>query len=271
MNSTNKSGFSLVELSICVIIVGLLISAILIGQSLMGSAQIQALTKQIIEYDVAVDSFVTKYSRLPGDSEKVIPAGSTATPNNDRVIDTSASFSASSEFAAFWPALSLTGLLAESASSGHYAVAATSFNSFPYGGTAPNAPKSELGEQSGVIAMGGWGNGTSNTVGNILALNDENYANFYFIANCTGSTAVTTRCTNGIITSDAISIDIKMDDGSATSGQIIGYRVGASPLTSFSGLLTTGMTAYIPNDETPGPSQGNVLIIRMGTKGETLY
>ncbi|MEM6812371.1 MAG: prepilin-type N-terminal cleavage/methylation domain-containing protein [Pseudomonadota bacterium] len=67
---TNKeSGFTLVELAIVMIIIGLLIGGILKGQELIGNAQTTATIAQIKGLDGALSTFNDKYNTLPGDME----------------------------------------------------------------------------------------------------------------------------------------------------------------------------------------------------------
>ena len=64
-----KKGFTLVELSIVLVIIGLLIGGILVGQSLIESAKTTATLQQLSQFDIAVSNFSTKYKQLPGDSK----------------------------------------------------------------------------------------------------------------------------------------------------------------------------------------------------------
>ena len=66
-----NKGFTLVELSIIIVIVGLLIGGVLIGQSLIESAKINSQVKQLQQYDIAINNFKSKYSCLPADCAKV--------------------------------------------------------------------------------------------------------------------------------------------------------------------------------------------------------
>lgn len=62
-----KNGFSLVELSIVLVILGLLTGGILGGQSLMKAAELRSVGKEVETYSIAVNTFRTKYLALPGD------------------------------------------------------------------------------------------------------------------------------------------------------------------------------------------------------------
>ena len=63
-----RKGFTLVELSIVLVIIGLLIGGILTGQSMINTAKISAEVRQIGQFDAGVMSFKAKYNFLPGDA-----------------------------------------------------------------------------------------------------------------------------------------------------------------------------------------------------------
>ena len=63
----SEAGFTLVELAIVMIIIGLLIGGILKGQELVANAQVTATIAQIKGIDGALSTFRDKYSALPGD------------------------------------------------------------------------------------------------------------------------------------------------------------------------------------------------------------
>ena len=62
-----RLGFSLVELSIILVILGLLTGGIIGGQSLMHAAELRAITQEANKYNIAVNTFQDKYFSLPGD------------------------------------------------------------------------------------------------------------------------------------------------------------------------------------------------------------
>ena len=63
----NTLAFSLIELSIVLIIIGLLVAGITGGASLIESAKIHTFYNSFNQYKQAVYAFYTKYDRLPGD------------------------------------------------------------------------------------------------------------------------------------------------------------------------------------------------------------
>lgn len=60
-------GFSLVELSIVLVILGLLTGGILGGQSLIHAAELRSVAKEAEQFTTAIYTFRTKYMGLPGD------------------------------------------------------------------------------------------------------------------------------------------------------------------------------------------------------------
>lgn len=71
---TLRSGFTLVELSIVLVIIGLVAGGVLVGRDLIAAATIRSTISQIEKYKTAVNTFRGKYGYLPGD----IPADQAA-------------------------------------------------------------------------------------------------------------------------------------------------------------------------------------------------
>lgn len=66
-SGTAPRGFTLIELSIVLVIIGLIVGGVLVGQDLIRAAQVRATISQIEKYNTAVNSFRGKYGALPGD------------------------------------------------------------------------------------------------------------------------------------------------------------------------------------------------------------
>ena len=62
-----QKGFTLIELSIVLVIIGLIVGGVLVGQDLIRAAEVRATLSQIEKYNTAVNTFRTKYNALPGD------------------------------------------------------------------------------------------------------------------------------------------------------------------------------------------------------------
>ena len=64
---STQRGFTLVELSIVLVILGLLVGGVLTGQALIRAAELRSITTERDRYITAVHTFRDKYFALPGD------------------------------------------------------------------------------------------------------------------------------------------------------------------------------------------------------------
>ncbi len=62
-----QHGFTLIELSIVLVIIGLIVGGVLVGQELIHSAELQTIITDENKYITAVNTFRLKYDGLPGD------------------------------------------------------------------------------------------------------------------------------------------------------------------------------------------------------------
>lgn len=78
----SESGFTLIEMSIVLVIIGLIVGGVLVGQNLISAAAGRAQISQIEKYNQAVNTFVGKYGAKPGDMKQadVTRFGFTAAP-----------------------------------------------------------------------------------------------------------------------------------------------------------------------------------------------
>ena len=107
-------GFTLIEMSIVLVIIGLLVGGVLVGRDLIRAAQIRAAITELDKIKVAVNTFRTKYDCLPGDCGNMTmffpqdascpnPAGTvsittTCNGNGNGIIDGTENVSFSSTF-----------------------------------------------------------------------------------------------------------------------------------------------------------------------------
>lgn len=208
-----KSGFTLIELSIVLIIIGLVIGGVLVGQDLIKAAELRATISQLEKFNTAATTFKLKYGYLPGDIPPTTAGalgffqitgncGSTC-PYGDGFIDSNGSPAMVYEEWAFWRHLSDANLI-----EGAYGM-----------GTA-------LDSATGYILTGN---------GNLLYPETKyiknNYWRMYglgynrFVVN--GGSAIYTSQHNHFLFTDntlspmqAFSIDNKIDDGKPITGNV---------------------------------------------------
>jgi prepilin-type N-terminal cleavage/methylation domain-containing protein len=66
-HSMRRFGFTLIELSVVLVIIGLVVGGVLTGQDLIAAARVRAQIGQIEKYNAAANTFRAKYEALPGD------------------------------------------------------------------------------------------------------------------------------------------------------------------------------------------------------------
>ncbi len=63
----NNSAFTLIELSIAIVIIGLVVGGVMVGRDLIKSSEIRAQIRQLEQFTTAINTFKLKYNYLPGD------------------------------------------------------------------------------------------------------------------------------------------------------------------------------------------------------------
>jgi len=83
----NRAGFTLVEIAIVMVIIGLLIGGVLKGQAMVQNAKVKRVVKQADEIRAAVMAFYDKYGVYPGDEDLApIPPGADGEGNGNGQI-----------------------------------------------------------------------------------------------------------------------------------------------------------------------------------------
>ncbi|MDX1975992.1 MAG: prepilin-type N-terminal cleavage/methylation domain-containing protein [Rickettsiales bacterium] len=127
MNIKKRAGFTLIELSIVLVIIGLIIGGVLVGRDLIKGAELRAAVSQMERYDTAVNIFRNKYSGLPGDFTRAGSFGfysTDITPNGNSLLEINPGGGASSpgyisnEVAVFFRHLTQSGLISDNIEGG---------------------------------------------------------------------------------------------------------------------------------------------------------
>lgn len=221
-----RQGFSLVELSIVLVILGLLTGGILTGQSLIRAAELRSVTTEFKNYQTAVMTFRDKYFALPGDMANATdfwgamdadfttcaalnstsPSTDTLTcnGNNDGYVSGSVgSISSGYETFRFWQHLSNAGLV-----EGNY-TGVTASTSSGLAVAGQNVPRSKMSD----ARWGIWYNsGDQNGNTTMYAVDYGN--RFDFIGPQGAGTSPLTP-------EEAWNIDKKVDDGRPAYGKVI--------------------------------------------------
>ncbi|MEM6781348.1 MAG: prepilin-type N-terminal cleavage/methylation domain-containing protein [Pseudomonadota bacterium] len=238
---SKEQGFTLVELAVVMIIIGLLIGGILKGQELIANAEVAATISQIQSFDGAVSSFDDKYDGLPGDlvaPNNRLPncgaapcAPAAGTPGNGN-LDVLPNAAMTNEALAFFIHLSRANFITGIDDSGGAATAAQFGNAIP---------EAQLGGgwQVGSTAGGGLAD-FANTIGTAIPSEGVYLAH----VDLPGAPATANA---GMTPNQAQRIDTKLDDGNGSSGTVRAYGTAG---TGAAACFDLGNDVYIEANET---------------------
>lgn len=228
---TQQSGFTLVELSIVIIIIGLILGGVVQGQQLIDNARLQAVMREVEQFKSPSFTFQDRYQALPGDMLDSVAMELLGVPGGDgngvignlyanAYAPVSGSSLGEKENRYFWNHLSASGVLNVT-------------QSFP-GSAADQASNMEFGRMFPRSRLTGAG-----------------FTSVRYTANAGEDTAATRywarlhrsptgNAIGAISPAQAAIMDRKFDDGDATSGAV---RAVEDHLSSASSCLDDSMSS----------------------------
>ena len=218
---SKQSGFTLVEIAIVLVIIGLLLGGVLKGQELINSAKIKNVANDLNGIVAGVYAYQDRYKTFPGDDAGAHTRWSTATSGNgDGVVGTTATdfnaaVGAAVENVYFWQDLRLAGFVAGDTANG-------------------DQPQNALGGIVGVQTGAG------------LAAAPGVSPDF-------GGLVVCTSNLNGKI---AEAIDRQFDDGIPNKGALRAFTQSKVPVTRGGANPTRGTAAVGMPTDTPTAGPG---------------
>jgi len=236
-----NSAFTLLELSVVIVVIGLVIGGVLVGQTLVRAAVVRATVTQLEKFKTAANNFYTKYYALPGDISGasaiyygLAPRGNYAGEgdNNGLIEGVTANTGSSNnglaqgtgETTMFWNDLTYANGAGINLIEGTFRLASsTALPGRIYGINLNNwLPSAKLG---------------GNNYYYIYSTNDVNYI---------GLSAVTQILSNFLYSNTTISvriaydIDNKIDDGQPLTGVVLARYVNGNAVLGASGVPLAG-------------------------------
>lgn len=240
MKSSGRSAFTLIELSIVLVIIGLIVGGVLVGRNLIAAAGLRATLAQIERYSTAANTFRSKYGQLPGDLNSGAAAqlgfanrsGIIGRGDGNGVIEGPQGVGGEiygGETGLFWVDLSQANMIDGSFTSATMNTAPSITNAQ----LAQYVPPAKLGDGMYVYMWSGGYKGLFYyaTVGTVPTLGDNhNYLGLSRLMEQPPAYAGETISDTGLRVSQAYYLDQKMDDGQPQSGRVIAIYPGLSYL-----------------------------------------
>jgi prepilin-type N-terminal cleavage/methylation domain-containing protein len=227
-----NAGFTLIELSIVLVIIGLIIGGVLVGQDMINAAQLRQIVSQVGQYHSAVNTFRNKYGSIPGDITgtatgqassfglffETTLGGAAGHGDGNGLVESDTggigTTKAIGETLSFWRHLTeanliggsfgLTGPSAISATTGQANANVTNM--------LQSVPETKLGRGTNYI---------------VYAVNGLNYYQLISTASITAATGAYTFGASAMTPVEAATVDGKMDDGAPNSGVVRARGIAA--------------------------------------------
>jgi len=231
-----NKGFTLIELSIVLVVVALIIGSVIQGQQIIENARLSRIAKEVTEIKTAFNNFKLKYNAIPGDMDSANTMWASAN-NGDGDGSVDKPTDEMGETAEFWNQMALSSVYP-----GSYSLSLSS-GAFTHYQAGVQMPVSKFKSNAGYLYYNPATSADSLTVftkvGNVLEL-----------GGCATSSQSGTfkYCSAGIMTGQrAEQLDKKIDDGEAATGSMMGVNALTALATHTSGCsadYTDSTAAY---------------------------
>lgn len=259
--TATSPGFTLVELAIVLVIIGLLVGAVLVGRDLIRTSSIRATTATIDKMSVAGGTFRAKYRALPGDMQASAAAisgfttrtGADGRGDGDSMIENNGTSAARNglggETALYWRDLADARMISQNFTTATDAVVDSSGFTPPATATLPvYIPTLPIRQSTFLHIYGSTG------------------VNYYQVGGFTSGAATgAITWADGLTPYEAQGIDKKMDDMVPTRGTVR----AVTNIETLDTVGTGGATECIDTGQTPvsynvnGDANGNALICQL--------
>lgn len=194
-----QKGASLTEMAIVVAIIALILTLVASGINVRKASQLRSFVSDINSFQISIESFVSKYSELPGDMSDATEYWGADTANGDGDDFIEYPTTGNMEALRAWQHLNLAGFI-----DGGLSGFATNANQADIGINIPKSKRTKVGYY--LIYQNSVGEGSRNEIvlGAFNATNPNN--------------------NSALTTTEANSIDRKLDDGNPTDGLVYGYN-----------------------------------------------
>jgi prepilin-type N-terminal cleavage/methylation domain-containing protein len=227
---TGSHGFTLVELSIVLVIIGLILGGVMVGRSMIRSSQVNSVASDLQSYEAATQMFIDKYRGLPGDMTNATTFWGAAVANGDgdAILDSASGAGAAGEIFGAWEQMALAGLIKGT------------FTGISGTGSGYSADPG-INVPAGRIPSSGYTWYYVGTSSGHTQWFDGFTGNHLYVGGEAGTTVTNTPI---FTPAEAYVIDTKLDDGMPGLGVVRTYNTGSHPNCTNGAAAATTTATY---------------------------